>query len=215
MNSCTYPTCDISLGWLTLPVPEAEDLVELILLHIHWQYWLTSKSWQHYMLSESQYPIFWGAEIFHYKVTVLLTSTLYPTALQKLHMHLFWYPLTNPALHMMLMSMTPLVHCIFQPSQIPGLDRANVSASEHNGWCMLSSNSFWTKFISPRQHLLISADPSKLVSLGAQQPCHHPKHFVTCTAGHLESVSCHFAWIMATILNLLPLKAIFSFGKRN
>jgi hypothetical protein len=31
---------------------------------------------------------------------------------------------------------------------------------------MLSSNSFWIKFISPRQHLLINAAPCKVVSLG-------------------------------------------------
>ena len=88
-------------------------------------------------------------------------------------MHLSWYPLTNPALHMMFTSMIPLIHCIFQPNQIPGLDRANVSASYSRitstkslSWCMLSSNSFWTKLISPRQHLLINAAPCKLVSLG-------------------------------------------------
>ena len=80
-------------------------------------------------------------------------------------MHLFWYPLTNRALHMKFMSMIPLDHCIFHSSQIPGLDRANVFAGEHTGQCT-SSNSFWTTFIFPRQHLLINAAPCKLVSLG-------------------------------------------------
>jgi len=32
-DSRTLPTCDTSVGSLTLPVPEAGDFVELILLH--------------------------------------------------------------------------------------------------------------------------------------------------------------------------------------
>jgi len=35
MNLHNFPTCDIILGSLTLHVPEARDLVELILIYFH------------------------------------------------------------------------------------------------------------------------------------------------------------------------------------
>jgi len=36
-TSRTLPTCNIMLGWLTLPAPEAGDLVELFLLYRVWK----------------------------------------------------------------------------------------------------------------------------------------------------------------------------------
>jgi hypothetical protein len=51
-SSRTLPTCDVSLRSLTLPAPEAGDLVEIILLHtfsIFWRdgrnSWITSRLW--------------------------------------------------------------------------------------------------------------------------------------------------------------------------
>jgi hypothetical protein len=57
-------------------------------------------------------------------------------------------------------------------------------------------------------HLLISAVPFKVVSLGLEQRAqwlhHYSQHYVKGSAWNVANVSHDFPWIMKISLNLLP-----------